>query len=142
MPLELMTLVSFNNNTESCRLTVGATATVLIETGVNIFESTQTYLTRISRTAIAVIEADLTTKPLGYGSRMMAASDIKSMMAIPVFVQGRMQGIVTIGSTRKNAFTSRNLQMLTAAAPVFEFILSTIYYDQVTSLVLKREMAM
>ncbi|MCH7947956.1 MAG: GAF domain-containing protein [candidate division Zixibacteria bacterium] len=141
MPLELMTLVSFNNNTESCRLTVGATATVLIETGVNIFESTQTYLTRISRTAIAVMEADLTTKPLGYGSRMMAASDIKSMMAIPVFVQGRMQGIVTIGSTRKNAFTNRNLQMLTAAAPVFEFILSTIYNDQVTQLVLKREKA-
>ncbi len=141
MPLDLLTLVSFNNNTESCRLTVGATATVLIETGVNIFESTQTYLTRISRTALPVIESDLTAKPLGYGTRMMAVSDIKSMIAVPVFAQGRMQGIVTVGSTRKQAYTRRNLQMLTAAVPVFEFILSMIYGDQITQLVLKREKA-
>ncbi|MCH7947104.1 MAG: GAF domain-containing protein [candidate division Zixibacteria bacterium] len=141
MPLDLMTLVSFNNNTESCRLTVGATATVLIETGVNIFESTQTYLTRISRTSIPVTESDLTSKPLGYGTRMMAASDIKSIIAVPIFVQGRMQGIVTVGSTRKRAYTRGNLQMLISAAPVFEFMLSTIYGDQITQLVLKREKA-
>ena len=141
MPLELMTLVSFNNGVESSRLTVGATATVLLETGVDIFESTQTYLTRISKTAITVMESDLTAKPLGYGTRMMAASDIKSMIAIPVYAQGRMQGIVTIGSTRKYAYTRRNLQMLILAAPVFEFILSMIYGDQITQLVLRREKA-
>jgi len=141
MPLELMTLVSFNNNTESCRLTVGATATVLFETGVNIFESTQTYLTRISRTAISVMESDLTAKPLGYSTRMMVASDIMSMIAIPVFTQGRMQGIITVGSTRKKAYTRRNLQMLISAAPVFEFVLNMIYGDQITQLVLKRERA-
>ncbi|MCH8026836.1 MAG: GAF domain-containing protein [candidate division Zixibacteria bacterium] len=141
MPLELMTLVSFSNSTESCRLTVGETATVLFETGVNIFESTQTYLTRIFRTAIPVMESDLTAKPLGYGTRMMAASDIKSMISIPVYVQGRMQGIATVGSTRKNAYSRRNLQMLISAAPVFEFILGMIYGDQITQLVLKREQA-
>ncbi|MCH7690450.1 MAG: GAF domain-containing protein [candidate division Zixibacteria bacterium] len=141
MPLELITLVSFNNSTESCRLTVGATATVLCETGVNIFESTQTYLTRIFRTAIPVMESDLTAKPLGYGTRMMAASDIKSMIAIPVYAQGRMQGIATVGSTRKKAYTRRNFQMLISAAPVFEFILNMINGDQITQLVLKREKA-
>ena len=141
MPLELMTLVSFNNCTENCRLTVGATGTVLFETGVDIFESEETYLTRISKTSIPIMESDLTTKPQKYGTRMMAASDIKSMIVIPVYAQGRMQGIVTVGSAGKEAYTRRNLQLLLSAAPVFDFILSMIYGDQIAQLVLKREKA-